>query len=125
MAAVEKMPGLPGENLQDEYMRLQIEQARLNISRAKKEQDRENEQKEQMIAFKRMNAEAAAKDRAGIIAAQAACMHIKPSMRTALAGQRDHHRDEHFICAYCAKEFTSQETPQHLRPDPQLVGGPI
>lgn len=115
----------PLETLNEEHMRLQIEQAKLNIAAARKLASAETEQKEQMIAFKRMNADAAAQDRAGILATQAACMHIKPSMRTALAGQRDHHRSEHLICQYCAKEFTDNETPQHLRPDPQLVGGPI
>ena len=113
------------ESLTEKHMRLQIRQAELNIAAEEKKQGVEREQKDQMLAFKRLNAEAAAADRAGVIATQGACMHIKPSMRTALAGQRDHHRSEHLICQYCSKEFTDNETPQHLRPDPMLVGGPI
>lgn len=58
---------------------------------------------------------------------QEGCQHIKPapSRDSAVAGQRDHRGEAHFICQYCAKEWTGTTLPPHLRIPAERVGGPI
>lgn len=59
------------------------------------------------------------------IAKQNACPHIKPNRATAVAGQRDHSGNTHYICQLCSKPFTGNELPNWLTPDPVFIGGPI
>lgn len=55
---------------------------------------------------------------------QNGCPHIKPNRQSAVAGQRDHSGNSHFICQYCAKEYTNGELPAYLAVDPNFIGGP-
>jgi hypothetical protein len=57
-------------------------------------------------------------------ALQSACPHMKPNMQPAIAGQRDHQHQYHFICAFCAKEYTQQTLPPWLRIPIEWIGGP-
>lgn len=52
------------------------------------------------------------------------CPHIKPNRATALAGQRDHSQNVHYVCQLCSKEWTN-DAPAWLLPDPIFIGGPI
>lgn len=52
------------------------------------------------------------------------CPHLKQNGQSALAGQRDHHNHYHFICAFCAEEWTDNEVPLHLRIPLERIGGP-
>jgi len=57
---------------------------------------------------------------------QAGCDHRKPapSHESAIAGQRDHQGVAHFICQYCAQEWTGGELPLSLRIPGDRLGGP-
>lgn len=55
---------------------------------------------------------------------QAECPHRKPNSQPAIAGQRDHQNDYHWICLYCQREWTNGELPQALRISQDRVGGP-
>src|SRR5262245_19036764 len=54
---------------------------------------------------------------------QAQCPHMKPNFRPAMAGQKDHRGNAHFICQYCQKEY-GNDLPMHLRIPADQVGGP-
>lgn len=61
--------------------------------------------------------------------AQEHCSHLKENGKTAVGGQRDSHRINHWICQACLKEWTGNDPqtgglPFTLRPDPEKVGGP-
>ncbi len=61
--------------------------------------------------------------------AQANCPHRKENGKTAVGGQRDSKRVNHWICQACLKEWTGNDPfngglPYALQPDPEKVGGP-
>lgn len=56
---------------------------------------------------------------------QNSCPHIKPNRATAIAGQRDHSQNIHYVCQLCSKPWTNNELPAWLAPDPIFIGGPI
>ena len=56
---------------------------------------------------------------------QNSCPHIKPNRATAIAGQRDHSGNIHYVCQLCSKPWTNNELPAWLTPDPIFIGGPI
>lgn len=56
---------------------------------------------------------------------QLTCPHIKPNRVTAIAGQRDHSGNTHFVCQLCSKNWTNNELPNWLTPDSVFIGGPI
>lgn len=57
-------------------------------------------------------------------AIQGHCPHMKPNFTPAISGQRDHLHHYHWICAYCAKEWTDGALPAHLRVPMDIIGGP-
>lgn len=84
-----------------------------------------DEKKSSEAAARQQGRDAMVRQRAEQIAKQGQCPHMKPmNAGSAIAGQRDHQNTYHWICQYCAKEWTGGELPQHLRIDQALVGGP-
>lgn len=94
--------------------------------------ERELEQKQLRDETKRSTQAAHIQNKAAILRKKASdiskqenCPHMKPmNAGSAIAGQRDHQQVYHWICQYCAKEWTGAELPPHLRIDLILVGGP-
>lgn len=89
---------------------------------------RANEQFEEQETQKKGQRLQGAKDmqkrRNDEIAKQSLCPHLKPNFSPCIGGQRDHQGVYHFICGYCAKEFTGSDLPPHLRIPNEFVGGP-
>ena len=105
------------EQLQESILAMQF-------AKLKREEDelerRDNEQKNaRLIGISALNQE-----RANELEKQRQCPHIKPNAQPAIGGQWDHQGTFHWTCAYCAKEWTNNELPVHLRIDMSRVGGP-
>lgn len=123
-------------NTQDELLKIQIareqmllEKENLEFKRLKKLDEAELEQENSQKAARKQNAENAEIARQKTVANQTYCMHVKPSGKTAIMGQKLHGGPDRkymytFVCGVCNKEFNEYTTPPMLRPDPFLVGGP-
>lgn len=88
---------------------------------------REDEEKERVaLEQRKQGAYQQQKRRNAELERQSQCAHIKPNRATALAGQRDHNNNVHYICQLCSKQWEDGESPHSsLIPDSIFIGGPI
>jgi rubrerythrin len=104
--------------MQQELMALFLERLRAEKAKQEAEQERARQAR---LAGARAQEEAAARERA----MQASCNHTKPFGGPAIAAQRDHQHNTHWICLYCGKTWLNAEIPPHLRIPSEEIGGPL
>lgn len=111
------MPQGKAEELQEQILRLQL-------AKLQREEDVRHQEEQIAVSARRIGAEALQHQREEELIRQTACKHFKPNSTPAIGGQWDHRGHVHWICAYCAKEWTDNELPLELRIDMSRVGGP-
>ena len=101
---------------------LQFEQLQELLEKKRMKKEEEDQRKAvQLAAAKEMQ-----KQRQKELAAQAACPHMKErNGGPAVVGTRDANMVTIFMCQRCFKEWDANDIPNHLRPNPKEVGGPI
>lgn|SRR3954469_20097936 len=103
------------EQLQYEQLQELLEKKRLK-----------NEQEQQDQQVRKASAQEMQKKRNDELVRQAQCPHMKErNGGSAVVGTRDANMTIIFMCQRCAKEFTAETCPNHLRPNPKEIGGPI
>lgn len=124
-------PAVDDELLQLQKRRelLQIQQLEQQLSLNAEALAKQAAAKEEGQALRRSTVATLLKGKEAREQAQRNCSHLKENGKTAVGGQRDSKRINHWICQCCLKEWTGNDQatgglPFNLRPDPEKVGGP-